>query len=98
NDKLKGQMLQLMKDFAGKEGWKAEIGGIKIVDRDWNIERNEITGIILNRWIAAQVYIKYNDGICKVCRFVFEQNHNGSDYSEYLSHNAGGKIEEVDCE
>ena len=98
DQKLEAHMLELMKKFSVREGWNAEIGGVKIVDNIWNIERNEITGIILNRWVAATVYIKYNNGVCQVRRFIFEQSHDGSGFSNYLSHNAGGRFEEVDCD
>lgn len=95
---LEAQMLEMMKKFAQNEGWNAEIGGVKIEDRDWNIERNEITGIILDRWVAVNVYIKYNNGVCQVRRFIFQQNHNGSGFSNNLSHNGGGKFEKIDCD
>ncbi len=95
---LEAQMLEMMKKFAHDQGWDAEIGGVKIEDRDWNIERNEVTGIILDRWVAVNVYIKYNNGVCQVRRFIFQQNHNGSGYSNILSHNGGGKFEKIDCD
>jgi hypothetical protein len=98
DENLEAQMLEMMKKFAQREGWNAEIGGVKIVDSDWNMERNEITGIILDRWVAVNVYIKYNDGVCQVRRFIFQQNHNGNGFSNNLSHNGGGKFEKIDCD
>ena len=99
DEKLEAQMLEIMKEIAVKEEWDAEIGGVKIDDKVWSIERNEFTGIILNRSIGALVYIKYNNGECKVRRFLFQQDHDGSNYSDYLYHNGyGGKYEKVDCE
>ncbi len=54
---------------------KGEVLKLVIIDPDWMIRRNELTGVILHRYIRAGVAVKNSDGSCTLWKLVtFQQD------------------------
>ena len=68
NDKkLEAEMIVALKNSQTyKDRIKGEVIRLVIVDPDWYIRRNEITGMIMHRYIRAAVAVKNADGTCTV--------------------------------
>jgi len=81
--KLEGEMISVLK---GSQTYKDRIKGdvvkIVITDSDWYIRRNDLTGIILNRYIRATVGVKDKDGKCTVWPIVYIQNYIGNKFDK----------------
>jgi hypothetical protein len=59
-----------------KDRVKGEVLRVVIIDPDWMIRRNAITGIILHRYIRAAIAVKNDDGTCTVWQLVtFQQDY-----------------------
>jgi len=57
---------------------------INIVDRDWTIVRNKITGVIIGRKRYAAIALKDNKkGECRLVDFHIYQQYNGSGYNAF---------------
>jgi hypothetical protein len=66
-----------------QERIKGEVIRVVIVDPDWMIRRNEITGVILHRYIRATIAVKNSDGTCTVWQLVtFQQDYVGNKYQK----------------
>lgn len=70
---------------------------VHLLSKDWLIQRNDLTGIILNRTKAFQAVIKENDGTCTLLRYVdFKQDYiSGNFGTGYISL---GQPTEILCE
>ena len=53
-----------------------------IASPEWQIERHEISGVILNRYLVTRNVIKDPTGVCRIQSIVFQQNYNGSGYGK----------------
>lgn len=66
-----------------KERVNGEILRIVIIDPDWIIRRNELTGIILHRYIRAFIAVKNSDSSCTVWKNVtFQQDYIGNKFAK----------------
>lgn len=64
-----------------KERIKGEVLRVVIVDSDWMVRRNELTGVILHRYIRAAFAVKNSDGTCTVWPLVtFQQDYAGNKF------------------
>jgi hypothetical protein len=70
---------------------------INVLNSDWSIKRNELTGIISHRYKYFEAALKNSDGSCvllKVCWY--QQDHIGSGYGKgYITQ---GELHEIMCE
>ena len=85
NDKkLEAEMISALKNSQTyKDRIKGDIIKLVIIDPDWMIRRNEITGIILNRYIRATAAVKNNDGTCTVWQLItFQQDYIGNKFGK----------------
>ncbi len=65
--KLEKEMIAAIKSSQTyKDRIKGDIIRLVIIDPDWYIRRNEITGRILHRYIRATIAVKNADGTCTV--------------------------------
>jgi hypothetical protein len=98
NDKaLEGALLGAMK-ASPNQAWKDQILRIVIVDPEWFIERHPISGVILFRYLRAEVAVKSGDGSCsfyKLC--TFKQNWQGGRYGGTYSDGHGDRVK-LPCE
>jgi hypothetical protein len=66
-----------------KDRVKGEILRVVIIDPDWMIRRNALTGIILHRYIRAAIAVKNSDGTCTVWQNVtFQQDYVGNSFQK----------------
>jgi len=81
---LESDMISALKSSQTyKERIKGEVIRVVIVDPDWMIRRNEITGVILHRYIRATIAVKNSDGTCTVWQLVtFQQDYVGNKYEK----------------
>ena len=62
---------------------KGEVVRVVIIDPEWMIRRNELTGIILHRYIRAAIAVKNSDGTCTVWQLVtFQQDYFGNKFQK----------------
>ena len=77
---LEAEMLDALKS-ANAEVWQNDILRIVIIDADWYLERHEISGIILFRYIRANVAVKDKDGVCwRYDLVTFKQDYVGEEF------------------
>ena len=79
NPTLKTDLLSTVKEHASKLGWKEDFTDLHIVNSNWGVSRNEISGIILSRSIVGACYAVWPDGHCTVQLIVFHQDNIGGD-------------------
>jgi len=75
-------VLKAAQDHAAGKGWNEKFTKAKLVSKDWNIKRNDITGVILARTVDASVYAVWPDGHCSYQVFGFTQTYDGAKYQE----------------
>ena len=77
---LEAEMLEALKS-ANAEVWQNDILRIVIIDADWYLERHEISGIILFRYIRANVAVKDKGGVCwRYDLVTFKQDYVGEEF------------------
>ena len=82
--KLESEMISVIKNSnTYKERIKGEIIRLVIIDPDWTIRRNELTGVILHRYIRATIAVKNADGTCTVWQLItFQQDYVGNKFGK----------------
>jgi hypothetical protein len=86
---------EFRKAFEGT-GWGENIMKINLLDTDWHIERNELTGVILSRYQTAAIAAKQKTGRCMLYTFSIKQEYNGSGYGSSRRDSHGSN--EISCE
>lgn len=81
-----------------KERIKGEVIKLVIVDPDWTIRRNELTGIILDRYIRATVAVKNADGTCTVWQLITFQQDYVSNVFRQTKFSGVGDPYKIPCE
>jgi hypothetical protein len=71
---------EMIAAFEASQTYQDRIGGevqrIVIIDPDWMIRRNDLTGAILHRYIRAAIAVKNADGSCTLWNLVtFQQDY-----------------------
>lgn len=93
---LEATMLKAMK-ASTSAAWKDPIVRTNIIDADWFLERHPVSGIILFRYIRAEVAVKSAGG-CAVYRLVtFKQDYAGGQFKPVYYDGHGDKVE-LPCE
>lgn len=89
--------------FKNSNDWKSgfidasEVLRIAIIDPDWYIRRNELTGIILHRYIRAAIAVKTKSGSCVYYKLVnFQEDYVGGKFQPLRYDGVGDKIM-MDC-
>ncbi|MDO9254659.1 MAG: hypothetical protein Q7U54_04035 [Bacteroidales bacterium] len=89
--------------FKNSNDWKSgfidasEVLRISIIDPDWFIRRNELTGAILHRYIRAAIAVKTKNGNCAYYDLVtFQEDYVGGKFQPLKYDGAGDKIM-MDC-
>jgi hypothetical protein len=93
---LESAMLKAMK-ASSSAAWKDEIVRIVILDPDWFIERHPVSGIILFRYIRAQVAVKGSGGCAFYRLTTFKQDHVGGQFKPVYYDGHGDKVQ-IPCE
>ncbi|MGB1243510.1 MAG: hypothetical protein ACPG49_13365 [Chitinophagales bacterium] len=69
-----------------KQAYKTKVGKLKsdltISSDEWTIDRHELTGVILDRWIAVTIGGDGEDG-CFYQTHIFQQDYNGTGYGKF---------------
>lgn len=82
---LETKMLASVKAFGSEHGYAEKFVKVKIESPDWVITRTKtLAPVITGRYVVGFVYSTWPDGMCKVQRYLFRQNYNGSGYSTTL--------------
>lgn len=90
-------MEKLFKDAFTREGWNETILKVNLLDTDWHIERNSITGIILGRYQTAAIVAKNSKGDCILYTFSIKQDYDGSTYKS-AAYRYGHNASFMSCE
>jgi hypothetical protein len=96
---LESEMINAFKSSQTyRERIKGEVLRVAIVDPDWMTRRNEITGIILHRYIRAAIAVKNSDGACTVWPLVtFQQDYAGNSFQKTRFDGVGDSYK-IPCE
>lgn len=70
----------LFRNAFNATGWNETIFKINLLDSDWHIERNSLTGVITGRHQTAAITAKNRNGDCILYTFTIIQEYNGSSY------------------
>ena len=97
--KLEAEMI---KAFKGSQTYKDRVKGkvlrLVIIDPDWMIRRNKLTGIILHRYIRAAIAVKTSDGTCTVWQNVtFQQDYVSNKFQKTKFDGIGDPLK-IPCE
>jgi hypothetical protein len=95
---LEKQALDLVNEKATNEKWNEKYTKAKIVSKDWEVVKNEITGAVLKRKIYMSLYGVWPNGKCKSVGFGFFQDYDGNKFSSNLQYNSIGDMKQVECE
>ncbi len=97
---LENQMIAALKN---SNDWKSqrinapELLKLQIIDSDWYIRRNELTGVILHRYIRAAVAVKTKNGECGFYPIVsFQEDYIGGKFQP-LHYDGIGDFVLMDC-
>lgn len=63
------------------EGWNEEILQVNLLDTDWHVEKNKVTGAIVCRYQSAAIKAKNKAGKCIAYELSMKQDWNGSGFS-----------------
>lgn len=90
---------QQMVAAANNQGWNDKFLKAIITSSSWNIAKNELTGVILYRWLGAVCTTKDNNGKCYYQEFSFKQEYTGGgNYSGTVKFNSYGGKKEIGCD
>jgi len=85
--------------FKNSNDWKSgfidatDVLRISIIDADWFIRRNELTGAILHRYIRAAIAVKTKNGSCAYYSLVtFQEDYVGGKFQPLKYDGAGDKV------
>ena len=99
NKQLENEMIAAFKNSQTfKDRIKGQVIKLVIIDPDWMIRRNEITGIILHRYIRAAVAVKSSDGTCTVWQLVTFQQDYVSNKFQKTKFDGVGDSYKIPCE
>lgn len=97
NADLEAKMLKAAQAKATGEGWKEKILKMKIRSEDWDIRRNELTGVVTARVIGGYAYAVWPDGHCGYEEMSFIQNHDGANFQNSIQWLSIGGQYDLDC-
>ncbi|MFT5821620.1 MAG: hypothetical protein ACI8ZM_002874 [Crocinitomix sp.] len=81
NAKLEAKVLKAVQDYGRVNSYSEKFIKIKIASSDWTITRTKtIVPVITGRYIIAYCYSTWPNGQCKVQRYSFRQEYDGSGY------------------
>jgi len=98
NEPLKAKMIAALKNSQTfRDRMQGEVLRLVIVDPDWTIRRNELTGIIIHRYIRAAAVIKDKDGNCALYNLIsFREDYVGGKFQPIKFDGVSDKIP-MDC-
>jgi hypothetical protein len=97
-----GRLEEAMGYLLGKssfEGFRGQILRVVIQDKDWSLQRHELTGAVMFRYIRAAVAVKGKDGKCRLITLVnFKQEFVGNEFQKLQLDGWGQTPIEIPCE
>lgn len=97
--KLEAEMIAAFKaSQTYKDRIKGEVLRVIIIDPDWMIRRNQLTGVILHRYIRAAIAVKNSDGTCTVWQNVTFQQDYVSNKFQKTKFDGVGDPYKIPCE
>lgn len=92
NDPALIQNIKSVLKATDNSAWQGDILKIVVTDNDWILERDKNTGIILARYIRAQVAVRKN-GDCWLYHLVtFKEDYNGNKFKNLAWYGTGDRI------
>lgn len=76
----------------------AELKKFVLLSTDWEIRKDDITGIPISKTMYGAAGLKYSEGKCKYETFAFTQNWNGSSYSSTIETSSTGENGDIFCD
>ncbi|MCB9224571.1 MAG: hypothetical protein H6582_10370 [Crocinitomicaceae bacterium] len=79
---LNAAVLKALKSYAAANNYKEEFQAIKVSSTYWTVTVDALTKKPITKHIVVYCKAKWPDGFCKVQKFKFQQDYNGSGYGE----------------
>lgn len=99
DSKLEAEMIAAFKaSQTYKDRVKGEVLRVVIIDPDWMTRRNQLTGVILHRYIRAAIAVKNSDGTCTVWQNVTFQQDYASNQFQKTKFDGIGDPYKIPCE
>ncbi len=96
NPALEKQLLTVMQKLPG---WNETFNKAIITSSAWTVTKNELTGVILYRYISVIGTCKNADGKCFYQEFTFRQDYTGGgNYESGVKYNSYGSKREIGCD
>ncbi len=96
NPALEKQMLSVMEKLPG---WNEKFNKAIITSSNWTVKKNELTGVILYRYVSVIGTCKNADGKCFYQEFTFRQDYSGGgNYESAAKYNSYGGKKDIDCD
>lgn len=95
NPGIEAKMVEGM----NKLGWTDKFSKAIITSANWTIEKNQLTGTILYRYVGVVGITKAPDGKCFYQEFTFRQDYSGGgSYESAVKYNSYGGKREIGCD
>jgi hypothetical protein len=96
---LEAEMIEAFKaSQTYRDRVKGEVLRVVIIDPDWMIRRNQLTGVILHRYIRAAIAVKNSDGTCTLWQNVtFQQDYVSNEFQTTRFDGIGDPLK-IPCE
>lgn len=96
NPGMERELLAIMQKLPG---WSEHFNKAIITSSGWTITKNELTGLILYRYISVTGTCTNADGTCFTQEFTFRQDYSGGgNYESKLKYNSYGGKREIGCD
>ncbi|MGI5861633.1 MAG: hypothetical protein ACOX6T_06185 [Myxococcales bacterium] len=95
---LEAEILEVMN---AEQAWRGSVFySPRLAMDDWEYQRNELSGVIESRWIAAAVPVKDPRGRCRLHYLLFAQSNQGGDkYGKtFYWRESDKQAEKISCE
>ena len=90
---------QQMVAAANNLGWNDKFSKAIITSSSWTVAKNDLTGVILYRWLPAVCTIKGHRWQMYYQEFSFKQDYTGGgNYSSTVKYNSYGGKKEIGCD
>lgn len=95
---METKFKECMKNYLLNNNKNAVLKSFVLLSTDWDISRNELTGIPISKTMYGAAGLAYKDGSCKYETYSFTQNWNGSSYSSTIETSSTGQDGTIFCD
>lgn len=95
---LEAKYKDCVKKYLVNNNKDAVMKSFVLLSSDWEIRKNDISGVPISKTMYGAAGLSYKDGKCKYETFSFTQNWNGSSYSTTIETSTTGQDGNIFCD